>query len=727
MYFLSLIVYKILKKNNSNIKKSYEANKVKEISNYIQNQLTETEENLLIDSIFKGDIQAIKKAYQNGFSTDKTNSYSSQHPFYIVLNTPMNENIRFEIFNFLLSQNEDINIFRNKNHHSLLHLLVEKKIGSFLSKEERQKLAEFLILNGAKIESQVSQDWLESFFALGIDIENKTPDGDNFLHQLLDSGGLLPHLATFKYFEEKAPQLFLAKNEKGFTIIHKIMMHIPDYFESLSSPYDNSGAKTFMDSFILQSEKLKNDILSQLELFVKAGVDVGISDTKNHLPLYYALLSCSEPLFRFQICQKLCNLDEKKLHWPEQEILLAMKNGWADIAKLILDTYKISAEKFDFFIQAFADSKDFEMNAVLGDPEILALLLDKYSENQSQEEIEKFINLIYRNLKQDPSRSLMDNKIDLQHKSYANSESEYTQNQKYYNKKCYQAILHISKLFQRENLFREEKLNLSSFLDYLANCRHQIAVDLQPENYPLGANFFGKKRVEDEDRVGYMGTIITNKYLPYAEKISKLDLKNNKFLDEVIIDGKEILDKNSKSSLKSEKALVVCGYLTEEENSALHLTKLMPTKFIHTSIKQWPKIFKEIDLLVKTLIFEAPDLPISSLCEKIGVIHWWLAHAMPWERGSAAISDMFCKALLLSQGYQPSKWIAGIMPDCEALTTPNCHEFAAKYLSFFENTPEQVEQAESKIMSPTAKKELLQQIQQCSQQENVKVVLSKYI
>ena len=69
--------------------------------------------------------------------------------------------------------------------------------------------------------------------------------------------------------------------------------------------------------------------------------------------------------------------------------------------------------------------------------------------------------------------------------------------------------------------------------------------------------------------------------------------------------------------------------------------------------------------------------------EQIAEMHWWLAHSMPYCRGSAGIADMFSKVLFDATGIEVPCWKNGLAPDMEAFITP-LSEYKEQYHHFFE-------------------------------------------
>ena len=63
-------------------------------------------------------------------------------------------------------------------------------------------------------------------------------------------------------------------------------------------------------------------------------------------------------------------------------------------------------------------------------------------------------------------------------------------------------------------------------------------------------------------------------------------------------------------------------------------------------------------------------------------IHWFLAQWMSFQRGSAAITEIFIRAIAHSCGIKLGPLKSLIMPDLESFITP-IQEFAQKYSSFY--------------------------------------------
>jgi len=110
----------------------------------------------------------------------------------------------------------------------------------------------------------------------------------------------------------------------------------------------------------------------------------------------------------------------------------------------------------------------------------------------------------------------------------------------------------------------------------------------------------------------------------------------------------------------------------------------------HTDGRKLPKIWELVQELVdQTLRLQQRSGTEYSPREILGTlaqIHWWLSQATPYRRGSAAISDMFTKALFQICGFSTPCWRKGVAPDLEAFCTPLA-DFIDNYPKFFARPP----------------------------------------
>ena len=76
----------------------------------------------------------------------------------------------------------------------------------------------------------------------------------------------------------------------------------------------------------------------------------------------------------------------------------------------------------------------------------------------------------------------------------------------------------------------------------------------------------------------------------------------------------------------------------------------------------------------------------ENLVKDIAEIHWLMAQAAPFERGSAAIAEMMAKIALLHHDLEFTAWKPGIMADIEAMRTP-LEDFKSNYKNLFIRPP----------------------------------------
>ena len=67
-----------------------------------------------------------------------------------------------------------------------------------------------------------------------------------------------------------------------------------------------------------------------------------------------------------------------------------------------------------------------------------------------------------------------------------------------------------------------------------------------------------------------------------------------------------------------------------------------------------------------------------------------MAHSMPWERGSDAISNVFTRSLYKSMGIKTYPLKQGISLDLEAFYTP-LDKYKQNFATFFEKAPEVID------------------------------------
>lgn len=78
-----------------------------------------------------------------------------------------------------------------------------------------------------------------------------------------------------------------------------------------------------------------------------------------------------------------------------------------------------------------------------------------------------------------------------------------------------------------------------------------------------------------------------------------------------------------------------------------------------------------------------PHLTDAQVFNGVADLHYWLAQAMPYARGSAAVSDALTKAVLQSHGIETGMWKPGVSPDVVAYGL-SPQTFRQIYVSLFD-------------------------------------------
>lgn len=106
-----------------------------------------------------------------------------------------------------------------------------------------------------------------------------------------------------------------------------------------------------------------------------------------------------------------------------------------------------------------------------------------------------------------------------------------------------------------------------------------------------------------------------------------------------------------------------------------------PFMIEHTNSHLIQPIMNHVEDLVEPLLKSQMDE--STLVSSLGEVHWWMAHAMPDERGSAAKTEIAVRALAGAHGVELPPFRRGVVPDLEAFMTDR-ESFRDNYSSMFE-------------------------------------------
>ncbi|MCS4509737.1 XopAH/AvrB family type III secretion system effector [Xylophilus ampelinus] len=92
-----------------------------------------------------------------------------------------------------------------------------------------------------------------------------------------------------------------------------------------------------------------------------------------------------------------------------------------------------------------------------------------------------------------------------------------------------------------------------------------------------------------------------------------------------------------------------------------------PFHIAHTEAVDVPRIMKHAESLYSRAL--DPDIDDGQALAAMGELHWWLAHAMPDVRGSAAKAELSVRSIAQARGMDLPPFQRGIVPDLEAMTT----------------------------------------------------------
>ncbi|PPV07585.1 putative type III effector protein XopAH [Xanthomonas bromi] len=110
-------------------------------------------------------------------------------------------------------------------------------------------------------------------------------------------------------------------------------------------------------------------------------------------------------------------------------------------------------------------------------------------------------------------------------------------------------------------------------------------------------------------------------------------------------------------------------------------TSAFPFFIQHTSCELVQPIMNHVEHLFGDLVARPHDP--AELMPALGNLHWWMAHAMPDPRGSAAKTELAIRALANAHGVELPPFARGNVPDLEAFVTDR-ESFSARYADLFE-------------------------------------------
>lgn len=246
-----------------------------------------------------------------------------------------------------------------------------------------------------------------------------------------------------------------------------------------------------------------------------------------------------------------------------------------------------------------------------------------------------------------------------------------------YNMEFRRAINILSQRLDTERFKVDDGYDLTAILEELGMIRSRMAFILGHNN----SKKFGVRRACTRRCRGDLITTINSQYTHYR---GMFDKKRASFDD---LDCWKSFDHFSGQ---------IIGYTAEEHSmeNAIILTSIIPMRgelvWSHTELENVEKALKYTNVLFNQLMVmprPTTEAEATTIIEKIGEIHWWLAHACPFQRGSAAITEMLIRTVFLRFGIKAPAWKENISPDCIALITPDVREFSREYKNLFDVSP----------------------------------------
>lgn len=127
----------------------------------------------------------------------------------------------------------------------------------------------------------------------------------------------------------------------------------------------------------------------------------------------------------------------------------------------------------------------------------------------------------------------------------------------------------------------------------------------------------------------------------------------------------------------------------------------------HTNITQINDVLNLANVIFQdALSWNKQEKSIRKLYFNLGMLSWYLAHATPCVRGSAATTETLIRAILKYHKQPLSPFRQGITWDLKALFTPKATDFANDYVNLFNH----LDLSEKKSIKPKGKSTLVKLI-----------------
>ncbi|KTD04778.1 type III effector AvrB4-1 [Fluoribacter gormanii] len=230
---------------------------------------------------------------------------------------------------------------------------------------------------------------------------------------------------------------------------------------------------------------------------------------------------------------------------------------------------------------------------------------------------------------------------------------------------------------------KTEPMSVKSLYEFLAEQRHAIALQLnQPSKKRVGI-----MRAYDEPGNPSTPVLPNGKYQDFfpevKERIRALYNKEPQAQDGYVIQK----DTNKGNFRRGDWVVIKDGDLpltgiTYPKEPLPHMMGFDPSfNFLHTEAQYIPKVYEKIDRLFHSVL-EHPE-PTKENMQKIGEMVWYLAHAMPCDRGSAATTELFARTMMKKIGLPVIPYEHPIPLDFEALIEPDKTKFIERFTRDF--------------------------------------------
>jgi hypothetical protein len=203
-----------------------------------------------------------------------------------------------------------------------------------------------------------------------------------------------------------------------------------------------------------------------------------------------------------------------------------------------------------------------------------------------------------------------------------------------------------------------DKEPFDEVLKYIANRRREMAKPSCEEAEER--NWFGVRRRNPND---HFHTKMVGPYEKYRDLFLKSDKQGWKFDPESLLYQLEFVPEGKETPIRLTSIEMDVDRSSRYETRPVTVWYHTPQENIADVLKEAERIFNKLPD-PKTVAHTNAGLEV--VMEAVGELHWWLAQACPYERGSAAIAKMMACAVLRHYGIEAGGF-GSTEPDCMAL------------------------------------------------------------